>query len=132
VAYPFSATATRHQVRLPPGVDVHAMCAIDALGMPAMLGTDAVLTTTDPITDHPITVTVVAGQSTWDPHGAVVFVGALAATGPSVDICCEYLNMFATRENAVEWTRTHPIPGEILSQVDAEQLGRQIFGDLLA
>jgi hypothetical protein len=43
VAYPFSAVPTRHRVRLATGVEVYAMCAIDALGMPAMLGVDAVI-----------------------------------------------------------------------------------------
>jgi len=99
------------------------MCAIDALGLPAMLGTDVVITTVDPITGQPITVTVAVGLSIWDPPGAVVFVGACADEGPSADTYCDYLNMFATRDNAVEWTRTHPIPGEVLNHADAEQLG---------
>ena len=38
VAYPFSAYPTRHRVRIDDRVDVYAMCAIDALGMSAMLG----------------------------------------------------------------------------------------------
>jgi hypothetical protein len=39
--------------------------------------------------------------------------------------------MFTTRENAVDWTRAQHVTGEILNRVDAETLGRQIFGDLL-
>jgi hypothetical protein len=38
VAYPFSATPTRHRVRIGGHVDVYAMCAIDSLGVAAMLG----------------------------------------------------------------------------------------------
>jgi Alkylmercury lyase len=131
VAYPFSAVPTRHQVRLASGVDVHAMCAVDALGIPAMLGVDAVITTTDPVTATLITVTFADGRSTWDPQTAVVFVGSQSGTGPSADTCCDYLNMFATRESATAWTGAHHIAGEILNQVDAELLGRQIFGELL-
>jgi hypothetical protein len=40
-AYPFSPGPTRHRVTLPGGRTVFAMCAIDALGIPAMLDTDA-------------------------------------------------------------------------------------------
>ncbi|MGH3757688.1 alkylmercury lyase family protein [Actinophytocola sp.] len=131
VAYPFSAVPTRHRVQLPSGVEVHAMCAIDALGLPAMLGVDATIATTDPVTGQSITVTVAARQSTWEPPGAVVFVSAQAGAGPSADTCCAQLNMFTSLETAEQWARTHGVAGEILNQVDAEQLGRQNFGDLL-
>jgi hypothetical protein len=131
VAYPFSAEPTRHRVRLASGVEVHAMCAIDALGLPAMLGTDAVITTTDPVTDAQISVTATPEQSTWEPPDAVVFVSARTEAGPSADTCCAQLNMFTSRPSAEQWARTHHVAGEILNQVDAERLGRQIFGDLL-
>lgn len=132
-AYPFSAGPTRHLVRLATGVEVYAMCAIDALGMPAMLDIDAAITTTDPTTDDPITVTIAGGQSTWNPATTVVFVGAQPGHGPSADICCDYLNMFTDRDTASTWTRAHPhITGEIIADTEAELLGRRIFGDLLA
>ncbi|WP_344749754.1 organomercurial lyase, partial [Kribbella aluminosa] len=61
VAYPFSATPTRHRVRIVDpgggGVDVYAMCAIDALGMAPMLGRDTRIESVDVITGQPITVT---------------------------------------------------------------------------
>lgn len=38
VAYPFSAQPTRHRVTLHDGRTYYAMCAIDALGIPYMLG----------------------------------------------------------------------------------------------
>ena len=44
VAYPFSGTPTPHRVELDGQPAVYAMCAIDALGMSAMLG-------------HPVTIT---------------------------------------------------------------------------
>ena len=132
LAYPFSAVPTRHRVRLATGVDVYAMCAVDALGMPAMLDLDAVITTTDPTTDRPISVTLANGQSTWDPATAVVFVGANAGDGPSADTCCDHLNLFTDHHTAATWTHAHPhIAGEIISPADAELLGRRIFGDLL-
>jgi hypothetical protein len=70
VAYPFSAAPTRHLVRLAAEVEVFAMCAIDALGIPAMLGTDAVITTSDPGNGAPITMTAIAGRFEWNPPTA--------------------------------------------------------------
>lgn len=62
VAYPFSAVPTRHHVRLATGVEIAAMCAIDALGIPAMLDTDATITSTDPVTHQTVTISVHKGR----------------------------------------------------------------------
>ncbi|MFE4416059.1 organomercurial lyase [Streptomyces sp. NPDC056821] len=50
---------TAHRVRLASGIEVSAMCAIDTLGIPDMLGPDVVITSTDPIT-----VTSTGGHTT--------------------------------------------------------------------
>lgn len=132
VAYPFSAVPTRHRVRLASGVEVSAMCAIDALGIPPMLGTDAVITTSDPSSGAPITVTAASGRFAWDPATAVVFVGARPGGGPSAETCCDYLNVFTDRHQADAWIQAHPhVAGEIQARVQAELLGRRIFADLL-
>jgi hypothetical protein len=131
-AYPFSASPTRHRVRLADGVEVSAMCVIDALGIPSMLGTDAVITTADPVSGTPITVTATGGQFTWDPNTAVVFVGARPGHGPSAQTCCDYLNAFTDRPQAGTWVHAHPqVHREILTPAEAELLGRRIFGGLL-
>jgi len=43
------------------GIEVFAMCAIVALGVPPVVGSEAVITTSDPSSGTPITVTAVAG-----------------------------------------------------------------------
>ncbi|GAA2807966.1 alkylmercury lyase family protein [Crossiella cryophila] len=132
VAYPFSATPTRHQVRLATGRTVSAMCAIDALGVPAMLGMDATITSRDPVTDEPVTITIHNGQYSWEPETAVVFAGAAAGAGPSVDFCCHHLNAFTGPASAHRWMSRHPgVPGELLDTATAERLGRHLFGALL-
>jgi hypothetical protein len=132
VAYPFSAVPTRHRVRLASGVQVYAMCAIDALGMPAMLATDAAITMLDPVTADPITITVHNGRYVWDPATAVTFISAAAGSGPSADCCCDDMNAFTTRETAQTWMDTHRhIPGELLDPATAEARGTHIFGALL-
>jgi hypothetical protein len=58
VAYPFSSTRTRHRVRIGDRVErqveVYAMCAIDALGIAAMLGRDIVISSVDPSTGEQV------------------------------------------------------------------------------
>ncbi|MGH3326755.1 MAG: alkylmercury lyase family protein [Streptomycetales bacterium] len=132
VAYPFSAVPTRHRVRIADRVDVHAMCAIDALGIPAMLSEDVVISSTDPTTGEPVVIRVDDGLAVWEPAEAVVYVGA-AAGGPSAECCCEYLNFFTAARTARAWAAAHPqLPGGTLTVADAVQLGARIFGHLLA
>ena len=63
-AYPFSALPTRHRVRISGGATVYAMCAIDALGMPVMVGLPVVIESADPSTGEPVTVNVDGAKST--------------------------------------------------------------------
>ncbi|MGH3588671.1 MAG: alkylmercury lyase family protein, partial [Pseudonocardia sp.] len=133
VAYPFSAAPTRHRVRIAGGVEVYAMCAIDALGMSAMLGEDTRITSVDVTTGHPVTVFRAGGVTRWEPAGAVVFLGVEAAGGPSVDCCCDYVNFFTGVATAQAWAAAHPqVPGQILTRAQAVDLGDQLFGHLLA
>jgi hypothetical protein len=133
VAYPFSTEPTPHQVTLASGVTVSAMCAIDALGIPAMLDTDAVITSTDPATAAAVTVTIRDGHYSWDPATAVVFLSANADGGPSADNCCTTLNFFASPDSADAWIAAHPhIPGAVLTAKVAEEHGQRIFRALLA
>lgn len=141
VAYPFSAAPTSHRVRIRgsgdgPEVEAWAMCAIDALGIAAMLSREVRIESVDATTGRPVTVTVPdpsqGGQSVWDPWTAVVFVGASDCGGASADCCCNYLNFFVDDTSARLWWAEHPhIPGQIVGQTDAEALGVGLFGDLL-
>jgi hypothetical protein len=133
VAYPFSTAPTPHRVTLASGVTVSAMCAIDALGIPAMLDTDAVITSTDPATAAAVTVVCHDGHYSWDPAAAVVFLSANAGGGPSADNCCTTLNFFSSPDSATAWISAHPhIPGTVLSATAAQEHGQRIFGTLLA
>ena len=132
-AYPFSAVPTRHRVRLADGVAVWSMCAIDALGIPAMVDRDVVISSTDPVTGEPVTVTTRGAAATWEPKGAVVFVGQRPGGGPAATACCDALNFFTSAATAHAWIAEHPgIPGRIVGQAQAEQIGAQTFGPLLA
>ncbi|AVZ72861.1 alkylmercury lyase [Streptomyces lunaelactis] len=132
-AYPFSATPTPHRVRIDGGTRAWSMCAIDALGIPAMLGRDVVISSADPVTGEPVTVTTINQKSVWEPAGAVVFVGRRSGSGPAASVCCDVLNFFTSTTSARTWAGEHPdVQGEIVDQARAEGIGRQIFGTLLA
>ncbi|MEU0596938.1 alkylmercury lyase family protein [Streptomyces sp. NPDC006393] len=132
-AYPFSAVPTPHRVRLASGISVSAMCAIDALGIPAMLGTDAVIASTDPMTGDAITVTSRGGHLTWQPSSTVIYIGQRSCTGPAADTACGALNFFTSHRTARTWATQHPhYTGRAVDQDHAEALGRAVFGALLA
>ncbi|MGH3201792.1 MAG: alkylmercury lyase family protein [Streptosporangiaceae bacterium] len=132
-AYPFSATPTGVEVLLGNGVRVASMCAIDALGIPAMLGRDAVIESRDPVSGAPIRVRAAGGVMAWEPASTVVFYGARPQPGPSAAVCCGYLRFFETRATAGQFAAAHPeAEGSVLSQDEARARGEEIFGPLLA
>jgi hypothetical protein len=117
----------------PDHVDVYAMCAIDALGIAAMLGQDTRIESVYITTGQPVTVTMTPAKATWEPAEVVVFIGADVGGGPSVDCCCDYLNFFIDQTAAQAWTGSHPhVPGQILDQAAAEALSAKLFQPLLA
>ncbi|MGA5191613.1 organomercurial lyase [Streptomyces griseoincarnatus] len=131
-AYPFSAVPTPQRLRLPSGVEAWAMCAIDALGVAAMLHQDIAVASSDPVDGRPITVTFTGGSARWEPPEAVVFVGQRAEAGPAATVCCDALNFFADSTTAEAWVRHHPeVHGRITSQAEALRIAEQTFGPLL-
>ncbi|MFD7497465.1 organomercurial lyase [Streptomyces sp. NPDC059832] len=131
-AYPFSAVATPHRVTLAGGVRVWSMCAIDAVGIPAMLGADAVISSVDPVNGESVGVTSENGQMVWEPASAVVFVGRRGCTGPAAEVCCDTLNFFTSPSSAETWIKQHPeVTGAVVDQARAEEIGRRTFGPLL-
>ena len=120
-AYPFSAVPTPHVVQIGHGPAVFSMCPIDALGVAAMVGRSVTICSAEPGTGIAVTVTVPAGRgrAIWQPKGALVYVGRQDACGtcaardvavPSVaaDVCCGFINFFASRASAAAWAAAHP------------------------
>ena len=132
-AYPFSPVATPIQVSWAGGPDAYAMCAIDALGMSAMLGRPVTITAAEPGTGRVITVRADGDQARWDPRTAMVFAGSSGdADRPSADRTCSFINFFATARSARAWARRNPeVAGRLLTQEDALRSGVAQFGTLL-
>ena len=121
---------------------MYSMCAVDALGIAAMLSTGTRITSADPHTGDPVTVTVQAGgrQASWAPAAAVVFAGRQVACDGHTDpapviaagVSCGYTSFFTSRASAAAWARAHPdVTGQVLEQAAALQFGTQIFGPVL-
>ncbi len=132
-AYPFSGPPTPHRVAPAGGRAVYAMCAVDALGIPFMLGRDATITSADPTSGGPVRVEVRAGQARWEPAGAVVFVGKACEEGPSAQVCCSVIHFFRSAVSAAAYRRANPgLQGRVLAAAEAVEAGRRVFGGLLA
>jgi alkylmercury lyase len=135
VAYPFSATATPHRVTLDGLPPVYAMCAIDALGLPAMAGRDGRITSADPLDGQPIEVTNRGGTWSWSPAGAVAVAGRATDRGTdcgSFEVMCPNTTFHASRGSAQAYLASRgDLDAEILDQATAIELGRHNFGPLL-
>lgn len=139
-AYPFSAAPRGHQVAIAGGPVVQAYCALDALGIPAMVGRDADITSRDPRSGGEIRVQVRAGRATWTPAGAVVTFPAgecsLLVTGgneePAGHACCPVVSFHASAAGADAYQRARGLLLEILTIPQALRFGSAVFGQLLA
>lgn len=136
-AYPFATSPTAHRVRLAGGARPFAMCAIDALGLPSMMDTDAVITSVEPDTGEAVTVTVTGNGhiATWEPATTVVLLASrpgCCSPATSAQTCCGTTNFFTTRARAQAWAAAHPdLRSVVLDQDNALRQGIRCFGDLL-
>ena len=135
VAYPFSGTPTPHRVELDGLPAVHAMCAIDALGLPAMTGRDGRISSADPHDGTPIEVTARGGAWSWAPATAVVVAGRATDCGTecsSFEVMCPHTVFHASPGSARAYLASHGnLDADILDQDTAVGYGRLNFGTLL-
>jgi hypothetical protein len=132
-AYPFSGRPTAHRLELPGGRKAYAMCAVDALGVAAMLGAPVRVHSRDPISDEEIVVDVPPeGEARWSPEAAVVYVGGRDGEQSISDLCCPFVNFFASDETARQYVGDHPdLTGAIVGVPYALARGRTIFEEAL-
>jgi Alkylmercury lyase len=132
VAYPFSGRPTEHRVRFQSGHEVHAMCAIDALGIAPMFDQSIEIASRDPLTGEDMRVELAPdGAGSWQPEETVVVCGA-SGSGESCSNCCPVLNFFVSTENGERWLEARPdVRGYVMTMSDAIEAGRAVFGDVL-
>jgi hypothetical protein len=131
VAYPFCEWSTGHRVRW-DGQAVEALCAIDALGMGAMLGRDTVVEAGCRHCGEPIRVatrqhgTEIAAVA---PEATIVWAGIAYAGNCGATSGCKLKVFFCCDEHLQAWRAAAPAhsPGFRLSVDEAHQVGRAIF-----
>jgi Alkylmercury lyase len=132
-AYPFSARPTAHRVVIDGGAGVWAMCAIDALGIPFMVGQSATVHTFEPGTGTAVEIAIDPVSDGVDAHpsGAVAVVAG-NGSGSSAECACPYINVFATPEAARNYLADRgDLAGDVVALDQAAQAGQMLFGDLL-
>src|SRR5262249_2925147 len=133
IAYPFSRRLTGHSVHLTGHPPVAAMCAIDALGIPLMTGTDGVIDSTDPTTGTPIRVHIRDDEWTRHPAPPVVVIAPTDCGGTLADPLCSSINFHSDQKHAQSYLDNHPeLHGYIVDQADAIALADCAFRCLLA
>ncbi|MFQ5684679.1 MAG: alkylmercury lyase family protein, partial [Candidatus Binatia bacterium] len=133
-AYPFSSTPTPHRVRL-MGREVFALCAVDALGIPAMLRETAEISSRCAHCHTQVEVAVsVQGLGQYRPGDSVVwFPLGKDVCCPVAQSRCPEINFFCSTQHRDSWLQTRGGPeGLPLTMDEAFEVGREIFGALLA
>jgi Alkylmercury lyase len=109
------------------------MCAIDALGIAAMLDLPTAISAHDPLTGSPISVQVEpSGAATWEPPQAVVLSTPSCCDSPSYQTCCATLNFFENEDSARRYLTDNPqTGGDPIPIPQALYEASTTFGDLL-
>lgn len=124
-----SLVPARHRLRL--GRDeFHTWCAIDAVGIPAALGADAVARTACPACGQAIEVEFREGRAS-DNEQLRAWLPPQDCCTSVIDELCPDMNLFCSEEHLEEWRhRQGDPPGAVLTLEETEDLGRKWWGDL--
>lgn len=132
-AYPFSARPTAHRLRLLNGKEVYAMCAVDALGVSAMLKQPVSIYSRCAYCDEPISLEV-RGETLAIAHPSSVVVWYQAASANCIPATakCPGINFYCNPTHRVAWAEGHPdSTGYDLTLAEALMRGVKIFSLLL-
>lgn len=133
-AYPFTGEPTEHRVRL-RGRELHAVRAIDALGIAAMVRTDVVIESSCQACGSRIEIATAQGGKSLNharPVDAVVWYD-LAYSGRAAASCCPAIAFFCSDAGLQQWL-TAQVPqraGHRLTLDDALQVSRALFEPVL-
>ena len=134
-AYPFSTRKTDHKVRI-NGITNYCVCAIDALGAPAMAGTSAQVALNCAVCDAAITARIGGAglelnQS--EPTDARIWAGIIPINGCAADTQCQSMLAFCGETHLHHWQGQQPSPtnGFSFTTLQALQAGAAIFRPFL-
>lgn len=134
LAYPFTQASTGHRIHI-GGNTLNALCAIDALGVAAMLQTDVAISSSCHRCGEAVqVVTTATGRALKSvvPVDAVVWYD-FAYDGSAATSCCPAITFFCSVGHRRLWLEAQ-MPkrsGIELTINEALQVGRAIFGPVL-
>ncbi len=131
-AYPFSGSQRAHQVLLEGHTTRYAMCAIDALGIPFMLGQGARIRSACFFCHTPVIVDIADGLLQGaSPSTLVVWLSEQDGCCHA-EVRCPLMNFFCEEAHLQAWHATSPQESGIsLSVLEALEVGKAAFGALL-
>ena len=168
-AYPFSGVPTAHRVTLPidpadpadptdragaAAIQLYAMCALDALGIPLMLRRAALVTSIDALAGQAVRMlmrrssaaeraaaeegdasTLDGWMAVWEPSTAVVFARPEeheCEGGVAAGSCFPLTNFFVAREQAERWAVAHGSSADVvLTPDEALRRAHTLFAGVL-
>ncbi len=132
IAYPFASPVTAFRVRLVDGRERYAVCAVDALGIAAMLGQPVTIRSPCHHCGAPLQIDV-APDGPIGPSDIMVWVGERGdLRKKACTSFCLTLNFFRSEEHLRSWWEGHPdVSGAAAVLDEAFALGARIFGKLL-
>ena len=134
-AYPFTESATGHQVKL-RGHSLHALCAIDALGVAGMYGADVQVRSPCRFcgaTVHAATSDEGSALGSAAPAEALVWYD-FAFSGSAATSCCTAIAFFCSDDHLRRWldAQAPRREGIRLTMGEALEMGSAIVGPVLA
>jgi hypothetical protein len=131
-AYPFSGPPTAHQIVMEGHKTLYAMCAIDALGIPFMLGEGARIRSVCFFCHKPVRVDVQDGLLQGAQPSTIVVWSSDRDGCCVAEVRCPLMNFFCDERHLHAWLGTSPDErGATLSLMEALDVGKAAFGQLL-
>jgi len=101
--YPLSLRPTQHQIILEDGTRLFAMCAVDALGMPAMFNKNAKILSQCEECKREVAFEIRGGEIAFLSHHRATICSPKDRVYPSAETCCPLVNFFCSEKHADEW-----------------------------
>ena len=131
-AYPFSGLPTAHQVLIEGHRTLYAMCAIDALGMPFMLGQGGRVRSSCFFCQKPVQIDIEDSMVSEATPGTLVVWFSNRDGCCIAEVRCPLMNFFCGEEDLRAWLRRASNEQGIgLSLMEALEVGKATFGELL-
>ncbi len=132
-AYPFSGVPTAHEVLLAGHTPRYAMCALDALGIPCMLGQGSHIQSVCFFCHTPVAVDIDGDQlQRVHPSTLVVWLSAREDGCCVAEARCPLMNFFCDESHVHAWHASCPQEsGTSVSAQEAFEVGKAAFGALL-